>query len=93
MSTRPRSAPASRAPTTCLRADVGTLHVVTNPAALPAALDAMAPGDELALMHRAAACDVRDATAQGHVHVVAGPDAAAALLELVLRHARSVTWR
>lgn len=67
---------------------MATLHLVTNPDALAAALAACADGDELALMHRAVA-----AAAPAGAHVLAGDGAAQALLALVLRHARCVTWR
>lgn len=71
----------------CSPADVGTLHIVVNPEALDAARAALAPGDELALMHDAVACSCPGA------RVLAGDRAAEALLELVVRHERSVTWR
>ncbi|HET7845563.1 MAG TPA: hypothetical protein VFL14_15505 [Xanthomonadales bacterium] len=67
---------------------MSTLHLVVNPDALAAARAACAPGDELALMHRAA-----DGDAPAGAHVLAGHDAPQALLALVVRHERCVTWR
>ena len=72
---------------------MATLHIVFSPEALAAALAAMADGDELALLHRAATRGAASVPAAGRVHVLEGDAGAAALVALCVRHARSVSWR
>ena len=71
---------------------MATLHIVFAPEALAAALAACSDGDEVALMHRAAAVDPGTLSPAPRVHVLAGEAGAAALVALCVRHARSVSW-